>query len=260
MKKWMNRLAEKHKQMRQNYPTDELIIVFDIDDTILDLRHMIRHVLKSFDGHHRTHHFDSLHIEDIAVTERDVARMLREMGITGQDAACALDWFDSHAWSFPVVSDCHKPFPGALNVIAWLQSQPRTHVGLNTGRPESIRGETLRCLQKLGKPFGVNFRNELLYMNKYGWGKSIVDSKIEGTRYFQDKGYRITAFVDNEPENLRIVGNADKSGEILLLHADTVYAGDRAQLPPTAVSGNIYEISELWLHLEPDDDFFGKAA
>ena len=40
----------------------------------------------------------------------------------------------------------HRPYRGVLEVIRWFQLQPATFVGLNTGRPEQLRDETLRSL------------------------------------------------------------------------------------------------------------------
>ena len=37
MTNWMAALAAHHARMRRQYPTDELLILFDIDGTILDL-------------------------------------------------------------------------------------------------------------------------------------------------------------------------------------------------------------------------------
>ena len=37
MKCWMKELAIRHERMKKLYPSDRLIVVFDIDDTILDL-------------------------------------------------------------------------------------------------------------------------------------------------------------------------------------------------------------------------------
>ena len=41
---WMKRLAQQHRITRRRYPHEHLVVVFDIDDTILDLRHMILNV------------------------------------------------------------------------------------------------------------------------------------------------------------------------------------------------------------------------
>jgi hypothetical protein len=47
MKHWMRKLGEHHKRMQGRYQEENLMVVFDIDDTILDLRHMVLHVLRS---------------------------------------------------------------------------------------------------------------------------------------------------------------------------------------------------------------------
>jgi hypothetical protein len=259
MKKWMRRLAEQHRTMRRTYPTDELAVVFDIDDTILDMRHMVLHVLRAFDRHHDRMHFAHLDLNDIDVTETKIHEMIETLGLPREAKSRAMDWFRSHSWSPAVVRYGHRAFPGAMDVIRWLQSQPGTIVGLNTGRPESIRRETLDCLKRVGRPHGVGFSDDLLFMNPHGWGEQIVEAKVEGVRFFREKGYRITAFVDNEPENLQAVARADESGEILLLHADTLYKGERSDVPQRAISGKVFDVTEL-AGDGSDHDEFGKAA
>jgi hypothetical protein len=259
MKKWMNRLAEKHRTMRETYPEDEVIIVFDIDDTILDLRHMVLHVLQSFDRRHGTGHFQDLELPDITVTEAGVHGMTKKLQIPWREEQRVVSWFREHCWSPPIVRNAHHPFPGAMDVIRWLQAQPRTVVGLNTGRPEVIRKETLQCLRGIGRPHGVAFGDELLFMSRYRWGEKITESKVDGIRYFRESGYRVAAFVDNEPENLRIVGKFDVSGEILLLHADTIFGTERERIPQNAISGRIYDVAELSGDGASTDEF-GRAA
>lgn len=103
------------------------------------------------------------------------------------------------------------------------------------------------------------FEDGLLFMSRYGWGEKITESKVEGIRYFREMGYRVAAFVDNEPENLRIVGEFDVSGEILLLHADTIFGSERELIPQNAVSGRIYDVTELSGDGASGDEF-GRAA
>ncbi len=54
MPNWMKKLARHYEKTRKKYPDDELIILFDIDGTILDMRHMVVHVLKAYDAAHET--------------------------------------------------------------------------------------------------------------------------------------------------------------------------------------------------------------
>jgi FMN phosphatase YigB (HAD superfamily) len=259
MKEWMRLLAEKQRTMREAHPKDDLMIVFDIDDTILDLRHMVLNVLQSFDRRQGTCFFQGLTIRDVGTSERSIHKMLEEHVPLEADAFRIIEWFRNHSWSLTVVRDAHRPFPGAMDVIRWLQTQHRTFVGLNTGRPECVRRETLQCLHDLGRPHGAAFADILLFMNPHGWGERVTESKVEGIRYFQDLRYRVVAFIDNEPENLRAVEEYDTSGEILLLHADTIFEGKRENVPGKAVSGRIYDVTEFGRN-EGVEDGLGRAA
>jgi hypothetical protein len=259
MNSWMKRLAVHYRMMRTLYPDDRLMVVFDIDDTILDLRHMILHVLASFDRHHDTNYFDNLSVHNIDVGEMEVRWMLSSMGIPRREQRKVEEWFRRHSWSATVICHGHRPFPGAMSVIRWLQSQENTFVGLNTGRPEYMREETLVSLNAIGKPQAVAFSDNLLFMNAYREMDRIPESKVDGMKRFQALGFRIVGFVDNEPENLKAVGEFDRRGETLLLHADTFFSSDRGLMPNTAVSGKVYDISELVLNTDMDDEY-GEAA
>ncbi len=108
-----------------------------------------------------------------------------------------------------------------------------------------MRQETLQSLNKIGRPFAVAFHDRLLFMNPHRWAERIEESKVGGIALFQRRGFRIVAFVDNEPANLQTVADYDRTGEILLLHADTVFTSLREKIPEGTVSGNVYDISAL---------------
>jgi len=245
MKDWMKKLALQYERIRDRYPEDRLMILFDIDGTILDMRHTIRYALKSFDGLHGTHFFRNLKIADIVVHETEMEDLMVKLAVPEEEKNRVMEWYEKTCWSEDVILEAHKPFIGVMEVIRWFQIQPNTFVGLNTGRPECIRAETLRSLNKIGEAFKVNFSNALLYMNANGWEGDIVTSKVAGILNFQQSGYRIFAYVDNEPENLRAISEVDPQNQILLLHADTLFKSKRRRLPPHAVSGKRYDLTRL---------------
>ena len=242
---WMKKLASHYEKMRNLYPDDKLIILFDIDGTILDMRYMILYVLRLFDRKNNTSYFERLNISDITVHENQVKTLLTQLEIADSQIEQIHNWYLRERWSRAAMVESHRPFRGVMEVIRWFQIQPNTYVGLNTGRPESIRSETLTTLNELGREYKAVFTNELLYMNPLDWETNIKDSKAAGVIHLQKAGYRIFAFVDNEPLNLRAVSEVDTNREILLLHADTIFESKRVQLPAVTVSGRAYDITEL---------------
>jgi len=259
MRHWMRKLAEHHERMQRHYEGEKLMVVFDIDDTILDLRHMALHVLRSFDLHHDTGFFVDVGLDDFGTRETEVRGIIRQLSIPARDGRRIVSWFEEQAWSSKVIGEAHRPFPGVIEVIRCLQRQPKTFVGINTGRPESIRDDTLRSLNSVGKSHDVDFTNDLLFMNPRGWNENIVAFKVAGIDYFRKKDFRVIAFIDNEPENLEAVSMYDRTGDILLLHADTVYRSGRERVPTNAVSGKLYDIAELRHHFRRRDEL-GEAA
>lgn len=244
-KSWMAELAYHFENIRNLYPKDRLMIVFDIDGTILDMRYMIFNVLKEFDRNNDTHFFNKLEISDITVHENHVDALLSDMQITQEEQDHILEWYNHNRWTVEYTLNAHHPFHGVLEVIRWFQLQPNTYVGLNTGRPESLRTETIRSLNQLGKEYKVHFSEELLNMNPHGWEQKVKESKIKGLRKFQDAGYRVFAIVDNEPSNLKEISKIDRNRKILLLHANTIFESKRIRLPSHTVKGKAYDLTEL---------------
>ncbi|MFQ5799424.1 MAG: hypothetical protein ACE5H0_12150 [Bacteroidota bacterium] len=242
---WMAELVSHYEKIQRHYPQDRLMILFDIDGTMLDMRYMVLHVLHAFDKEHGSRFFRTLKVSDIAVHENQLERFLDELRIPPEKHAGIVSWYDEHRWSSESILQSHHPFAGVLEVIRWFQLQPKTFVGLNTGRPAALLADTLRSLNKLGSEYKVRFSEELIHMNPQGWEQEVENSKVAGVRHFQEKGYRVFAFVDNEPANLKAVSKLDSNHEILLLHANTIFESKRARLPARTVRGRAYDLTEL---------------
>ncbi len=245
MSNWMRELAHHYHSMRKNYPRDRLLIIFDIDGTIIDLRHMILHVLRAYDRVYGTRYFTKLTVKDIRYHENSVQKLLQEIKMPSNERERVLEWYATRRWLPETIFQSHRPYPGVLAVIRWFQMQPLTFVGLNTGRPEALRDVTLRSLNAMAEEYSVQFSSEMLYMNKNDWEFNVPFSKVEGLQYFQERGYRVFAVVDNEPANLKAISKADKDREILLLHAHTLFESSRRSVPKAARSGNYYDLTEL---------------
>jgi hypothetical protein len=145
-------------------------------------------------------------------------------------------------------AETYSPFDGVLEVIGLLQNLSNTYVALNTARPETLRFCTLQNLNRLGRAHDARFADELLFMQPDVWPESIRTLKCRGVEYFKAKGYRVIAFLDNEPENLHAVSEMDPERDILLLHADTLFKSSPSMLPGQAVSGSVYDTTDFRLH------------
>jgi hypothetical protein len=83
-----------------------------------------------------------------------------------------------------------------------------------------MRQETLRSLNALERYFGVLFSKDLLFMKPVVRNLETPRAKVEGLRYFQDRGYRVFAVVDDEPHNIAAMAELDMGGEILFLQTN----------------------------------------
>jgi len=162
-KNWMSELSVHYRRTRSKYSHEDLLILFDIDGTILDMRWMILYTLQDYDRIHDTYFFEELTVEDINVHENQVEILLDNMEFYPDEKNRILSWFKKHCWSPRFILEAHRPFSGVLEVIRWFQLQPRTCVGLNTGRPEMLKQETLKSLNKLGTKFKIQFDENLIY-------------------------------------------------------------------------------------------------
>jgi len=219
------------------------MIVFDIDGTILDMRYPILRILREWDHAHDTRWFDALGLDDVNVHEDQTETLLARLGVPEAEQPAIKAWFDARRWEPQALAEAHCPFQGVLEVIRWFQLQPNSFVGLNTARNEAKRERTLRSLREIGARWKVDFSDARLAMNPGGFGQKALDAKAEGIRTLERAGYRVFAFVDNEPANLAVVGDAFP--DLLLLHADTIFASQRHALPARAVSGSRYRLSAL---------------
>jgi beta-phosphoglucomutase-like phosphatase (HAD superfamily) len=240
---WMRELAIHYEQLRRAYPEDMLCIVFDIDGTILDMRHLVVNALLSYDRKHSTNYFRGLGPQDISVHESRIDKFLAGMALPTSVKDDVTQWYAERFWSSDAILTGSQPFAGVLSVIRWFQLQPATCVALNTGRPDELRQLTLRSLNEVGRAHRVTFDTDLVWMNPRGWDH-VLESKVEGLEALRAQGLRLVAVIDNEPANIRAMAEADDSGEILFLHADTIFESQREATPRT-VAGKTYGLAGL---------------
>ena len=241
---WMRTLAAHVDRMRTTYPEDELAIVFDIDGTIVDARYLVMHVLLWYDRVHGTDLFHGITVADVVDHEAHVDEILARFALSDPVLGDVRAWYLEHVRDPEAVAASHRPYQGVLGVIRWFQLQAHTHVALNTGRAESMRSMTLDSLNALASLHRVSFDPDLLFMNRSGAEGDVSSAKVEALEELRNAGLRVVAVVDNEPEMLRAMSEADVTGEILFLHADTIFAS-RRQPTPSIVSGSTYGLAGL---------------
>jgi phosphoglycolate phosphatase-like HAD superfamily hydrolase len=244
MIEWMTALATKYKTVRRAYPNESLMIVFDIDGTLLDMRHMIWHCLLAFDREHGTSHFFGLNASDLEGDVGDLDELLLSLAVPAEAREHIQQWVEEYRTSPEAILASHQPFRGALEVVRWFQMQPDVAIGVNTGRPEHSRRETLRSLNALGGRYRVEFDDEHLFMFDEDVHKSVPESKAAALLEFGAQGYRVFAVIDDEAANLAAMADLDYRGRTLFLHADTMFERASRSLPRT-VRGDSYELPQL---------------
>jgi phosphoglycolate phosphatase-like HAD superfamily hydrolase len=173
---WMGVLASCYAAIRGAHPTDELCVVFDIDGTILDLRHLVAHALLVYDRDRGTDLFHGLVAGDITVAENRIEALLESLGVPDDQRDDIAAFYRFHLWDEDGVLAASAPYRGVLSVIRWFQIQPGTRIALNTGRPEKMRRITIDSMNAIGDAARVRFEPELLFMRSDG--TAVPDGKV----------------------------------------------------------------------------------
>lgn len=247
---WMKALAEAYNTACERHPDEKLMLVSDIDGTILDMRYLVTSVLHAYDHAHGTAYFTRLKPADIEVHENDVERLLRRLELPPDARPAVIAWYLDRRWREDAIVNSHRPFPGVLPMIRWFQLQPNTTVGLLTGRPETLRTATLHSLNKVGEAHRVKFDSDVLLMNPGEWDQGVDNAKVTGLRKFREMGYHVFAVIDNEPHVLKALAEAGNETGPLLLHADTIFESRTSSMPHGVVQGKNYALADL----VPDED------
>lgn len=238
----MSALSEHYRRARDLHDGEELCVVFDIDGTIVDLRHLVVHVLLGYDRRRGTQHFRGLVADDITHHEDDVEGLLASLDVPTEARATVAEYYAAHLWDDEGVLAASRPFEGVLGVIRWFQLQPRTHVALNTGRTHAMREITLSSLNTIGEAFRVRFSADLLFTTDAG--VEVPRAKVAALDEIARRGIRVVAVVDNEPENLRAMAARRSPDDVLFLHAETIFTSQRASDDPM-VAGRHYRLRDL---------------
>ena len=238
----MRALADHYAAAREASSTDELCIVFDIDGTILDLRHLVAHVLLTYDRDRGTDLFHGLVTDDITASENQIDNVLESLAVPQEHRHDVGSFYRRHLWDEGGLLAASAPYRGVLGVIRWFQIQPGTHVALNTGRPEAMRRITIDSLNAVGEAARVRFEPEFLFMRSEGM--TVPNSKSASLDEIAALGLRVVAVVDNEPENLAAMAESHGGQGMLFLHADTIFESQRSG-GLGVVTGTAYELEAL---------------
>ena len=227
---------------RRAQPDAELCIVFDIDGTILDLRHLVAHTLLAYDRKHGTEHFRGLVADDVRHHEDRIDRILASLGTPPRIRSDVSTFYRRHLWDRDGVLATSRPYPGVLEIIRWFQLQPGTHIALNTGRPHAQRGVTMESLERVGRAARVRFDPDLLFTREPR--DDVPSGKVRAFESLRSRGLRVIAVLDNEPENLQAMAAADHDRAALFLHAETIFRSRRRR-GARLVAGRDYRVREL---------------
>jgi len=232
MRDWIRVLLNHHEQSLRRFPEQRLLVLFDVDDTFLDMRLALASVLRAYDVAHGSAHFGALDPATLDPFGRGIEDILARCRVPADEQPRVLAWHQHERRCEEMIRLAHAPYRGLLELAGWLHDQPRTAVGINSARPEFLRQDTLRCLNRLAMGSGLSFVDELAWFTPHGWRDDVCTSKLAAIAQAQRRGARVIALIDSNPALLGCLAAADHGDDMLLLHsADLLHAAATTPRP-----------------------------
>jgi hypothetical protein len=219
MRDWTRVLLNHHERSRQRFADRRLLVLFDVDDTFLDMRLAVTGLLRAYDASHGSAHFDALDPTTLDPFGRGIESVLERCRVPAGEQPQVLAWYHQQRRRGDIARLAHAPFRGLLALAAWLHRQPRTAVGINSARPEFLRQDTLRCLNELAAGTDLRFVDELAWFTPHGWRDDVGASKLAAITQAERRGERVIAMIDSNPAVLAALAQADYGDDVLLLHS-----------------------------------------
>lgn len=219
MRDWTRVLLNHHEQSLRRFPDQRLLVLFDVDDTFLDMRLALTGLLRTYDAAHGSAYFGALDLATIDPFGRGIEELLVRCRVPPDEQPRVLAWYQNERHRNDISRLAHVPYRGLLELAGWLHSQPRTAVGINSARPEFLRQDTLRCLNDLAVGSGLSFVDELAWFTPHGWRDDVCASKLAAIAQAQRRSDRVIAMIDSNPALLASLAAVDHGDDMVLLHS-----------------------------------------
>ena len=217
MRDWTRVLVNHHDDSLRRFPDDRLLVLFDVDDTFIDVRLAVASLLHAYDTAHGSAHFRRLTPAMLDPFGRGIESVLEQFDVPAGEQPRVLAWYQRHRCSGDVARVAHAPYRGLLALAAWLHGQPRTAVGINSARPEFLRQDTLRCLNALAADSALHFADELAWFTPQGWRDDVGASKLAAIGQAERRGERVIAMIDSNLDVLAALAECDYGDDRLLV-------------------------------------------
>jgi phosphoglycolate phosphatase-like HAD superfamily hydrolase len=219
MRDWTRVLLNHHERSLARFRGQRLLVLFDVDDTFLDMRLAVASLLRAYDDAHGSAHFTALDPRMLDPFGRGVEMLLEQCHVPASEQPQVLAWYQQQRRSGDIARLAHAPFEGLLALAGWLHRQPGTAVGINSARPEFLRQDTLRCLNTLAAGTDLHFVDELAWFTPHGWRDDVGASKLAAIAQAERRGERVIAMIDSNLDVLVALAENDYSDDRLLLHS-----------------------------------------
>jgi phosphoglycolate phosphatase-like HAD superfamily hydrolase len=219
MRDWTRVLLSHHEACRRRFPDERLLVLFDVDDTFLDMRLAVASLLRAYDAAHGSTHFAALDAGALDPFGRGIEALLEHCRVPAAEQPQVLAWYQHKRRCGDIARLAHGPFEGLLALAGWLHRQPGTAVGINSARPEFLRQETLRCLNDLAAGHELHFADELAWFTPHGWRDDVGASKRAAIAQAERRGEQVIAMIDSNPAVLAALAEADYGDDMLLVHS-----------------------------------------
>ncbi len=217
MRDWIRTLLNHHELSLHRFPDQRLLVLFDVDDTFLDMRLALASLLRAYDASHASTHFAELQPHTLDRFGRGIESLLEQCRVPPAEQPQVLAWYQHKRRCGDIARLAHAPYRGLLALAAHLHRQPRTAVGINSARPEFLRQDTLNCLNTLAADTDLHFADDLAWFTPHGWRDDVCASKLAAIAQAQRRGTRVIAMIDSNADLLACLAAADYGDDLLLL-------------------------------------------
>lgn len=218
---WIKKLSDHYKNVRTQYPERKLLILFDIDGTVLNMRYMLQSLLRAYDKEHGTDYFHYLTLKKLKQCNYQIDLLIEDLPVAFDLKADILVWCLRHFHNHRLLLKSHKPYRGIFEIIRWFQLQPNTYTGFNTSKPQSVRYEILNLLNQMAKEYRLDFKDEFLFMGNDN-DKSAGENKVDGVHYFKNAGFDVFAVVDHQISALKVMERAFTADPIIFINTKEI--------------------------------------
>ena len=193
-KNWLQDLMIHYERMKHCYPFEKWVILFNADTLVLDIRHVIHFLLRSFDPKTRGTFLSFLKAPNYGYVNES-SEIIRDLPTSFDNKEETLIWYLNNQKRAEAVINSTKYYSRLMELIRSFESRPDTYIGFISQKAPAVRHKAWHVIKDVCGEYGITLKEcHLAMVASYPVPGQRTDSFWK--RHFGDKGYRIIAALD----------------------------------------------------------------